>query len=102
MLRLEVEACERLAPDLDSDAITTGSVTVDGETEEVAWPVVPVAIQGTRAAMRKGSPLVRPVTVSVRIGAPIESAGAEGETTVMERTRAAVAELLEQGPVTGP
>lgn len=65
-------------------------------------PVVPVAIQGTRAAMRKGSPLVRPVTVSVRIGAPIESAGAEGETTVMERTRAAVAELLEQGPVTGP
>ena len=65
-------------------------------------PLVPVAIQGTRAAMRKGSPLVRPVTVSVRIGAPIESAGAEGETTVMERTRAAVAELLEQGPVTGP
>lgn len=64
-------------------------------------PLVPVAIQGTRAAMRKGSPLVRPVTVSVRIGAPIESAGAEGETTVMERTRAAVAELLEQGPVTG-
>ncbi len=65
-------------------------------------PLVPVAIQGTRAAMRKGSPLVRPVTVSVRIGAPIESAGAEGETTVMERTRAAVAELLEQGPVTDP
>ena len=66
-------------------------------------PLVPVAIQGTRAAMRKGSPLVRPVTVSVRIGAPIESAGedGEGETTLMERTRAAVAELLEQGPVTG-
>lgn len=65
-------------------------------------PLVPVAIQGTRAAMRKGSPLVRPVTVSVRIGAPIEPAGAEGEATLMERTRAAVAELLEQGPVTGP
>ena len=65
-------------------------------------PLVPVAIQGTRAAMRKGSPLVRPVTVSVRIGAPIESAGAEGETTLMERTRAAVAELLERGPVSGP
>ena len=64
-------------------------------------PLVPVAIQGTRAAMRKGSPLVRPVTVSVRIGAPIEPAGADGETTLMERTRAAVAGLLEQGPVTG-
>lgn len=65
-------------------------------------PVVPVAIQGTRAAMRKGSPLVRPVTVSVRIGAPIESTGAERETALLDRTRAAVAELLEAGPVSGP
>lgn len=64
-------------------------------------PLVPVAIQGAREAMRKGSPLVRPVTVSVRIGAPIESAGAEGETALIERTRAAVAELLAQGPVSG-
>ena len=62
-------------------------------------PLVPVAIQGTREAMRKGSPLVRPVTVSVRIGAPIESAGADGESALIERTRAAVAELLAQGPV---
>lgn len=69
--------------------------------ERAGAPLVPVAIQGTRAAMRKGSPLVRPVTVSVRIGAPVESAGTEGETTLMERTRAAVAELLEQGPVGG-
>ena len=65
-------------------------------------PLVPMAIQGTRAAMRKGSPLVRPVTVSVRIGAPIEPAGAERETALIERTRAAVAELLQQGPVSGP
>ena len=65
-------------------------------------PLVPVAIQGARAAMRKGSPLVRPVTVSVRIGAPIESGGAEGQTVLIERTRAAIAELLEQGPVPGP
>ena len=65
-------------------------------------PLVPMAIQCTRAAMRKGSPLVRPVTVSVRIGAPIESAGTEDEVALIERTRAAVADLLEQGPVTGP
>ena len=65
-------------------------------------PVVPVAIQGTRAAMRKGSPIVRPVTVSVRIGAPLESAAPGGEAALLERTRAAVAELLAQGPVSGP
>ena len=38
-------------------------------------PIVPVAIQGGRDAMRKGSWLIRPVTVSIRVGAPIETAG---------------------------
>src|SRR6266581_8285787 len=38
-------------------------------------PIVPVAVQGGRAAMRKGSAIVRPVTVSIRIGEPIETAG---------------------------
>ena len=38
-------------------------------------PVVPVAITGGRAAMRKGSPVVRPVTMDVRIGEPVETAG---------------------------
>ena len=38
-------------------------------------PVVPVSVQGGRAAMRKGSALVRPVRVSVRIGRPIPTAG---------------------------
>ena len=38
-------------------------------------PIVPVAVQGGRAAMRKGSALVRPVRVSVRIGAPIPTTG---------------------------
>ena len=61
-------------------------------------PVVPVAIQGTRDAMRKGSPLVRPVTVSVRFGAPIEPGAAGDQAALMQRTRAAVAELLAQGP----
>ena len=62
-------------------------------------PIVPVAIQGTRDAMRKGSPIVRPVTVSVRIGAPIDSGAAGGEAALLERTRTAVAALLAQGPV---
>ena len=38
-------------------------------------PIVPVAINGGRAAMRKGSKLVWPTTVTVTIGPPIETAG---------------------------
>jgi 1-acyl-sn-glycerol-3-phosphate acyltransferase len=38
-------------------------------------PVVPVAVTGGRAAMRKGSPVVRPVTMRVRIGEPVDTAG---------------------------
>ncbi len=38
-------------------------------------PLVPVAIVGGRAAMTKGSRLIRPVTVDVTIGQPIRTAG---------------------------
>jgi 1-acyl-sn-glycerol-3-phosphate acyltransferase len=38
-------------------------------------PIVPVAVSGGRAAMRKGSWFVRPVLVDVRIGEPVETAG---------------------------
>ena len=38
-------------------------------------PVVPVAISGARSAMRKGSLIIRPVTVTVRFGEPVETAG---------------------------
>jgi 1-acyl-sn-glycerol-3-phosphate acyltransferase len=38
-------------------------------------PVVPIAITGAEKAMRKGSPLIYPVTVRVRIGEPVETAG---------------------------
>jgi 1-acyl-sn-glycerol-3-phosphate acyltransferase len=38
-------------------------------------PIVPVAIRGGRNAMRKGSPIVRPVRVEVRIGDPVETTG---------------------------
>jgi 1-acyl-sn-glycerol-3-phosphate acyltransferase len=38
-------------------------------------PVVPIAISGAQNAMRKGSPLIYPVTVHVRIGEPVETAG---------------------------
>ena len=38
-------------------------------------PIVPVAITGTRNAMRKGSFIIRPVTVTVRVGTAVETAG---------------------------
>jgi 1-acyl-sn-glycerol-3-phosphate acyltransferase len=38
-------------------------------------PLVPVAVEGGRAAMAKGSTIIRPVTVRVRVGQPIETTG---------------------------
>jgi 1-acyl-sn-glycerol-3-phosphate acyltransferase len=38
-------------------------------------PVVPVAITGTRNAMRKGSFIISPVQVRVQFGEPVETAG---------------------------
>jgi len=61
--------------------------------------VVPVAIQGARAAMRKGSPIIRPVTVSVRIGPPIEldGIGIEERDLLIAKTRSAIEALLNLG-----
>ena len=62
--------------------------------------IVPVAISGGRASMRKGSAIVRPVRVSVRLGAPIPTAGLtlEDRDALIERARTSVARLLEEGP----
>jgi 1-acyl-sn-glycerol-3-phosphate acyltransferase len=38
-------------------------------------PIVPVAISGAHRAMHKGSFVIQPVTVSVRFGEPVETAG---------------------------
>jgi len=50
-------------------------------------PVVPIGISGARSAMRKGSPLIYPVIVRVRIGAPVETTG----MTLDDRDRLIVA-----------
>ena len=57
-------------------------------------PVIPIGISGARSAMRKGSPVIYPVTVRVRIGAPIETAG----MTLDDRDRlvAAVRDRVEE------
>ena len=63
-------------------------------------PIVPVAISGGRAAMRKGSAIVRPVRVSVRIGEPVPTTGLtlEDRDTVIARARHEVQRLLAEGP----
>jgi 1-acyl-sn-glycerol-3-phosphate acyltransferase len=38
-------------------------------------PIVPIAVEGGRDAMRRGSWLIHPVTVTIRAGTPIETAG---------------------------
>jgi 1-acyl-sn-glycerol-3-phosphate acyltransferase len=60
-------------------------------------PIVPVAIKGARNAMRKGSPIIYPVTVQVRLGAPIETAGlsVEERDELVARVRGEVERLLE-------
>jgi 1-acyl-sn-glycerol-3-phosphate acyltransferase len=64
-------------------------------------PIVPVAVQGGRDSMRKGSWIIRPVTVSVRIGAPIESAGLtlDDRDQLIAVTRQRIEALLALGPV---
>ncbi len=68
-------------------------------------PIVPVAVSGGRAAMRKGSAIVRPVDVTIRVGAPIPTTGlgVDDRDMLIEQVRAAVGRLLDEGPVTeGP
>jgi 1-acyl-sn-glycerol-3-phosphate acyltransferase len=68
---------------------------------EAQVPVVPVAIQGGRGAMRKGSAFVQPVRVTVRIGKPIPTAGMtlEHRDALIAQVRQEVQNLLDQGPL---
>jgi 1-acyl-sn-glycerol-3-phosphate acyltransferase len=59
-------------------------------------PVVPIAITGARDAMQKGSPIIRPATVRLRIGPPIETRGVgeERRDELVHSVRAEVQRLL--------
>jgi 1-acyl-sn-glycerol-3-phosphate acyltransferase len=67
-------------------------------------PIVPVAVQGGREAMRKGSAIIRPVTVSVRVGQPIETSGVslDDRDALIVRVRAAIEQLVARGPIDTP
>jgi 1-acyl-sn-glycerol-3-phosphate acyltransferase len=61
-------------------------------------PIVPVAVRGGRASMRKGSPIVRPTHVRVRVGQPIPTIGmtVDDRDKLIARVRAEVQRLLDE------
>lgn len=61
-------------------------------------PIVPVAISGAREAMHKGSFVIQPVTVHVRFGEPVETAGMAltERDALAQHVRGKVQQLLEQ------
>jgi 1-acyl-sn-glycerol-3-phosphate acyltransferase len=61
-------------------------------------PIVPVAIRGGRASMRKGSRIIRPVTLDIRVGAPIETRGmtVDDRATLIVAVRNAIERLREE------
>jgi 1-acyl-sn-glycerol-3-phosphate acyltransferase len=61
-------------------------------------PIVPVAVTGGRAAMRRGSWLVYPTVVRIKVGPPIETAGLslDQRDELIDRVRAAIADLLRR------
>jgi 1-acyl-sn-glycerol-3-phosphate acyltransferase len=67
-------------------------------------PILPVAVMGGRDSMRKGSWVVRPVLVSVRIGEPIETKGMseDDRDRLIAMVRQRIEALLRLGPVTRP
>ena len=63
-------------------------------------PIVPVAISGGRAAMKRGSWVVHPVRVTVRVGTPIETTGLTftDRDRVIAEVRQRIEEMLRLGP----
>ncbi len=61
-------------------------------------PIVPVAVHGGRDAMRRGSRVIHPVTVSVRVGAPIETTGLglKDRDALIVRVRERINEMMAQ------
>jgi len=63
-------------------------------------PIVPVAVSGGRNAMRKGSPLIWPVTIRVNLGAPIPTTGIgmEDRDKLVTAVRDSIARRLPEVP----
>jgi 1-acyl-sn-glycerol-3-phosphate acyltransferase len=66
-------------------------------------PIVPVAVSGGLYAMRKGSPLIWPVTITVDLGAPVQTAGLklDDRDVLVDRVRSAIAARLPPSEAAG-
>jgi 1-acyl-sn-glycerol-3-phosphate acyltransferase len=64
-------------------------------------PIVPIAISGGRDAMQRGSSIIKPVTISIRVGPPVETAGVslDARDELIGLVRERITALLAQGPV---
>lgn len=64
-------------------------------------PIVPVAVQGGTDAMRRGSRIIRPATISIRVGEPIETSAFDQDDRdgLIAAVKARIEALLAQGPV---
>jgi 1-acyl-sn-glycerol-3-phosphate acyltransferase len=60
-------------------------------------PIVPAAIRGARDAMKKGSPIVRPVVMDLQFAPPIETAGLglDDRDAIVARVRREIERMLE-------
>jgi 1-acyl-sn-glycerol-3-phosphate acyltransferase len=59
-------------------------------------PIVPIAISGGRDAMQRGSRIIRPVRITIRVGEPVETAGVslDDRDELIARVRERIAALL--------
>ena len=64
-------------------------------------PVVPIVVSGGRDALRKGSAIIRPVTVTIDVGAPIPTVGltSTDRDALVGRVRAAMDARLPREPL---
>ena len=64
-------------------------------------PIVPIAIKGGRDAMHRGSRVIQPVTITIRVGEPVETAGLDvkDRDAVIATVRGRIAQLLAEAPV---
>jgi 1-acyl-sn-glycerol-3-phosphate acyltransferase len=64
-------------------------------------PIVPIAISGGRDAMQRGSSIIKPVRISIRVGQPVETAGVslDDRDLLIERVRGRIEALLAEGPL---
>jgi 1-acyl-sn-glycerol-3-phosphate acyltransferase len=63
-------------------------------------PIVPIAVQGGQAAMRRGSWRLQPATLTIRVGEPVETAGRTNDRVdLVQEVRRRIEGLLAEGPV---